>query len=429
MTAEKLHHLFLKSSQVCTDSRTISKDCMFFALKGDNFNGNLFAKEALNKGAKYAIVDENIDVEKENIIKVNDVLKSLQSLATYHRIKLGIPVIALTGSNGKTTTKELINCILSTTYNTSATQGNFNNHIGVPLTLLNFNSNTEIGIIEMGANHQKEIEFLCEIALPDIGLITNFGKAHLEGFGGFEGVIKGKTELYSHLKANEKPIVTNLDDKLQVKQLANYKNTIAFSASQSKNVLEIIQTEQSNNFVTLKYLDTLINSNLIGNYNFTNLAYSITIGHHYKVDKEDIKKAIQSYVPKNNRSQIIKKNSNSIILDAYNANPTSMKAALDNLKNNSSNSKFAILGDMFELGDDAKKEHQYIAEYAEKNTKVSTILVGENFYTSKLSKPESLKFKQFSDLVYYLDKNPIKKSTILIKGSRGMALERLLDII
>lgn len=429
MTIENLYPLFLESSEASTDTRKISKNCMFFALKGENFNGNIFAQEAIKKGAKYAIVDEDTEFTSDKIIKVNNALETLQKLSNYHRKQLKTPIIALTGSNGKTTTKELINAVLSTQYNVIATLGNFNNHIGVPLTLLRFTKQTEIGIVEMGANHQKEIEFLCNIALPDYGLITNFGKAHLEGFGGVEGVIKGKSELYTHLKQHNKLVFINYDDNKQLVQINNYKNTKGFSLSNKDNCLTLKQQTSNNEYVSINYSDKTVNSNLVGNYNFNNIAYAITIGDHFKISTQNIIKSIESYVPDNNRSQIINKGTNKIILDAYNANPSSMKAAIDNFKTMISESKVMILGDMFELGDEAKSEHQSTLEYAEENIIGNAFFVGENFYNCSANKNTSLKFSSYQSLANYLQDNSITKSTILIKGSRGMALERLLDIL
>ena len=423
MEIKKLHELFLTSSTVSTDTRKIENNCMFFALKGENFNGNKFASDAIKKGAKYAIIDQIEYKESENYILVDDVLKTLQDLASYHRNYLNIKIIALTGSNGKTTTKELINTVLNQKFNTTATIGNLNNHIGVPLTLLSMDVSTEIGIVEMGANHQKEIEFLCGIANPDFGYITNFGKAHLEGFGGIEGVIKGKSELYNYLKNANKSILVNTNDSKQVELTKDYSNTICFGGNDEGIHIDFLEV---NPFVVLQCEDTVIPSNLIGSYNFSNISAAIAFGKHFNIPIASIKVAIESYVPKNNRSQIIHKNSNKIILDAYNANPTSMKAALDNLNSLKDKSKVAVLGDMFELGVDAKKEHQLIANYALQMNFNSIYLVGENFYKTQ-SKIKA--FNSYKDLEEHLAIHQISNSTILIKGSRGMALERLIDIL
>ncbi len=427
MNIETLHQIFLKYSSVCTDTRTIKKNDLFFALKGDLFNGNKFAKDALEKGAKYAIVDDKEYAINPNYILVDDVLKTLQQLAKYHRTYLNIKIIALTGSNGKTTTKDLINSVLKKKYKTVATKGNLNNHIGVPLTLLTMHKDTEIGIVEMGANHLEEIEFLCNIANPNYGYITNFGKAHLEGFGGVEGVIKGKSELYNHLKQNNKLIYINAEDDLQLKQLNDYKNYYSFGSSSKENAT--IEFLEANPFVKVQFNNLLINSKLIGKYNFSNISAAIAIGNYFNVSDVDIKSAVEAYTPKSNRSQIIKKGSNNILLDAYNANPTSMKAALDSFSNLTNENKIAILGDMFELGQDAAKEHQYIAEYLLKLNIDKTYLVGQNFHATIVSSSNIKQFKSFEDLKEAIVKYDIKNSLFLIKGSRGMALERILDVL
>lgn len=426
MNIENLHTLFLKCSSVCTDTRKITKNCMFFALKGDNFNGNLFAKEAIKKGALYTIVDEKSAVENDNYILVKDVLTTLQQLARYHRLELGLPIISLTGSNGKTTSKELINSVLQKKFKTVATVGNLNNHIGVPLTLLSMTTETEIGIVEMGANHLKEIAFLCSIAQPDYGYITNFGKAHLEGFGSVEGVIKGKSELYDHLKENDKLIFINANDEKQLTQLGDY--TLFYSFGNDASVKCKTEMISANPMVVSEYENRTIKSNLIGAYNFNNISAAIAIGQYFKVNSKDIKEAIESYVPENNRSQIIEKGSLKIILDAYNANPTSMKAALDNFSELAAEKKIAILGDMFELGKEAENEHQFIADYASDLNIDLTYLVGENFYKTSANSLKAKTFKTFEALKAELESKTLKEATLLIKGSRGMALERVLNL-
>ena len=427
MSISEIYSIFLKCDSVSTDTRTIAKNCLFFALKGDNFNGNVFAQEALKNGAKYCIIDEEPYAVNEKFILVDSVIETLQELATYHRKTLNTPLIALTGSNGKTTTKELINAVLNTQYKTIATQGNYNNHIGVPLTLLRLKKDTEIGIIEMGANHQKEIEFLANITLPDYGLITNFGKAHLEGFGGIEGVIKGKSELYDHLISNGKLVFINNDDVLQIKQIGTYKNVYTFGNSNGNN-LEVNQLHNSD-FVSLEFNNIRVNSNLTGSYNFNNIAVAIAIGAYFKINDRQIKQGIETYVPSNNRSQIIKRDSTKIILDAYNANPTSMKAAIDNFKNLSSENKILFLGDMFELGEVAEIEHQLILDYAEKQISGQCIFIGSNFKKTVPSKNNSMLFETFEKCVDYIKHLDLSNALILIKGSRGMALERIVDIL
>lgn len=427
MNIESLHNLFLKHNSVCTDTRKLKEGDLFFALKGDNFNGNLFAEDALNNGAAFAIIDEQNNAEDNRYILVEDVLTTLQQLAKYHRQQLGTKIIALTGSNGKTTTKELINVVLSTRYKTTATVGNLNNHIGVPLTLLSMNKSTEIGIVEMGANHLKEIEFLCAIAQPDYGYITNFGKAHLEGFGSVEGVIIGKSELYKYLSANNKLIFVNSDDKKQVEILKDYKNIYSFGSSKTNQTT--IGFEDANPFVISKFKNERIKSRLIGSYNFTNISAAIAIGNYFNIEASSIKNAIENYIPSNNRSQIITKGTNKVIMDAYNANPSSMKAALDNFEKQQDTVKIAILGDMLELGDDAEKEHQYIAELATTMPFNYVILIGENFSNTTIDSPKVTLFNSFESFKTNFDVSQLYKATLLIKGSRSMALERILDII
>jgi len=427
MTINTLYKHFLECNTICTDSRKITQDCMFFALKGDNFNGNIYAKTASENGAKFCVVDEKEFAIDNRFILVNDVLKTIQELATFHRKKLNIPIIALTGSNGKTTTKELINSVLSTQYNTTATIGNLNNHIGVPLTLLRMTKDTEIGIVEMGANHQKEIEFLCNIAFPDYGVITNFGKAHLEGFGGVEGVIKGKSELYDHLKAHHKTIFVNHNDEKQLKQIGTYESIYTFGKENSKGPNPLLKSSQP--FVTLDYVGNTINSQLTGEYNFNNISVAIAFGVFFKIKPENIKMAIEDYIPTNNRSQFIKKESNTFLMDAYNANPTSMKVALLNFEKLTDKIKIAILGDMFELGKDAEKEHQYIADLCSTLLLDKVILIGENFFKTALVSTKVMAYKSFDDFKNQVNLSNIKNTTFLIKGSRGMAMERVLELL
>ncbi|NNL16320.1 MAG: UDP-N-acetylmuramoyl-tripeptide--D-alanyl-D-alanine ligase [Flavobacteriaceae bacterium] len=423
MNINTIYSYFLACNSVCTDTRKIKENDMFFALKGANFNGNKFAEQAILNGAKYAVIDEK-EYQNKNTILVEDVLTTLQELGTHHRKKLNIPIIALTGSNGKTTTKELINSVLSKKYRTTATQGNYNNHIGVPLTLLSLTDQTEIGVVEMGANHLNEIKFLCNISLPDYGLITNFGKAHLEGFGGIKGVIKGKSEIYDHLIAYNKTVFINTDDALQVKQINDYSNQITYGSGKNNDC--IVKFKEANPFVILHFKKEIIKSKLIGDYNFSNVAVAIAIGDHFKIDVKDIKDAIENYLPVNNRSEIFTKGTNTIILDAYNANPTSMKAALDNLAQLTHQTKIAILGDMFELGIDTAKEHQSIADYASELNLNDVYFVGENFASVSTHHKQ---FESFEDFESSFSKLKINHASILIKGSRGMQMERILDFL
>lgn len=426
MNIETLHQHFLKSNGISTDSRNIIKNSLFFALKGDNFNGNLFAQEALDKGAYKVIVDE----EKYNkttgeTILVRDALITLQRLAHFHREYLGLTIIALTGSNGKTTSKELINAVLSQKYKTQATKGNLNNHIGVPLTLLAISEDTELGIVEMGANHPNEIEILCNIALPNFGYITNFGKAHLEGFINLEGVVRAKTELYKFLEKNDGTVFVNANDPKQLETSTRIKR-ISFATADADYNIELIN---SNAELLVSYKDTLIQTHLVGAYNFDNISVAIALGAYFGVEIEDIKKALENYIPSNNRSQLIKKGNNQILMDAYNANPTSMMAALENFKSIKGTNKILFLGDMFELGQNSDQEHQTIVNYIEEYRLGNAILIGENFFNTKTKSDEILKFKSYEEAKTEIQKNIPKDSYILIKASRGMALERILDLI
>ncbi|MFV0566704.1 MAG: UDP-N-acetylmuramoyl-tripeptide--D-alanyl-D-alanine ligase, partial [Flavobacteriaceae bacterium] len=383
MEIAQLHQLFLTCNAACTDTRKIIQNDMFFALKGDNFNGNTYAEQAIAKGAKYAVVDDAQYQTSNSIIVVEHVLETLQKLAAFHRKHLNIPIVALTGSNGKTTTKELINTVLLQKYRTTATAGNLNNHIGVPLTLLSMTDKTEIGIVEMGANHLNEINFLCQIAQPDYGYITNFGKAHLEGFGSIEGVIKGKSELYDYLKFHNKTIFVNGNDAIQYEKTLGTNRVVFSEENQStqKTNFNINFIEAQPN-VTVRFNNTTVNSELIGAYNFNNISAAIAIGLYFEVETDKIKNAIEHYIPSNNRSQVIKKGSNTIILDAYNANPSSMKAALTNFNDLKTDNKIVFLGDMFELGKAAKTEHETIADFADSLKVENIVLIGENFHNT-----------------------------------------------
>ncbi|MBD0852227.1 UDP-N-acetylmuramoyl-tripeptide--D-alanyl-D-alanine ligase [Maribacter arenosus] len=425
MSIEKLHQIFLQFPTVCTDTRKINKSCIFFALKGDNFNGNEYADEALRKGASHAIVDEKKYAVSNRVILVDDVLKTLQKLATYHRNYCAAKVIGLTGSNGKTTTKELIYAVLSEKYKTIATSGNLNNHIGVPLTLLSIKEDTEIAIVEMGANHLKEIEFLCSISQPDFGYITNFGKAHLEGFGGVEGVIKGKSELYDYLMEHNRSIFLNADDPIQFNKLGAYIKKYGYT--QHKKDFYKIEFLEASPYVSIQVEGKTIQSQLIGEYNFTNCCAAILMGKYFNVPLESIIKAIETYLPQNNRSQLIEKNGIEIILDAYNANPSSMKVALENFSGLNGGPKIAFLGDMFELGGTAPSEHQNITDLSAKLNLDKVFLIGENFYETQTS---FTKFKNYKDFESNFSSVELpSRGKILIKGSRGMALERLLDLL
>ena len=425
MKINELHKVFLQYPSVSTDTRKIKENDIFFALKGDNFNGNKYALKAIEKGAAYVIVDEKEFAAHDKAILVNDVLKTLQNLANFHRHYCHAKVISLTGSNGKTTTKELIHSVLATKYKTIATKGNLNNHIGVPLSLLSIKADTEIAIIEMGANHQKEIEFLSRIAEPDFGYITNFGKAHLEGFGGVEGVIKGKSELYDYLITNDKVVFMNADDPIQIEKLGGYIKKYGYSTSDSRYYM--IKMTTANPFVEISVDDTNIKTKLIGDYNFTNCCAAILMGRYFNVPMKLIKKGLESYLPNNNRSQILEKKGFKIILDAYNANPSSMTMALENFSKLKATAKVLFLGDMFELGDTAREEHQAIAELVKQLGFENAYLIGENFFAVD---SDYQKFKTYDAMATFVREHDLPAgATLFIKGSRGMALERILEYL
>lgn len=427
MNIQNIHDLFLKCSKVSIDTRKIEANSFFVAIKGEKFDAHTFAKEALEKGARYVVIDNPDYFIDDRTILVTDSLETLQALAKFHREYLQIPIIALTGSNGKTTTKELVNVVLSKKYTTKATIGNLNNHIGVPLTLLSFTKETQIGIVEMGANHQKEIEFLCNIAQPDYGYVTNFGKAHLEGFGGVEGVIKGKSEMYAFINANDKSVFVNLDDEIQKEKTAHL-HRITFS-QKDKNVNVFIDKVTANPFVKIQALNVEIQSHLIGLYNANNINASITIGNHFEVPNEDIKAAIESYIPENNRSQLLTKGSNEIILDAYNANPSSMLVALENFIQLDKENKIVIIGDMYELGDESRLEHKAIVEFLNQNARFECHFVGKDFFANHIEKDNFHFYQNFEEFTKWLSLIKLENKMLLIKGSRGMALERTLEYL
>jgi UDP-N-acetylmuramoyl-tripeptide--D-alanyl-D-alanine ligase len=427
ISTDQLYKKFLESSGVSTDTRKIEQNSMFFALKGENFDANNFAVDALKDGAKYAVVDNPNVAEGENFLLVNDVLTALQELATYHRKQLGIPVIGLTGSNGKTTTKELIREVLSSKYKVSATEGNFNNHIGVPLTLLSMTKDTELGVVEMGANHIGEIAALCEIAQPTHGLITNIGKAHLEGFGNYEGVIRAKSELYHYLIQHNGVVFVNSDDALLKNMSKRIEEPIFYNNTGDFYECELSSANPYVHFISENGEN--IETHLIGTYNFKNIAAALCVGKYFKVEPDDANNSIANYIPENNRSQIINTAANQIILDAYNANPISMKAALDNIAAMDHGRKVVILGDMFELGDDTDLEHENIVKLVLQMELSKAILCGEA--STKASENESsiTQFETKNEVIEYLKNNPIRDSLILIKASRGMGLETLVEYL
>ncbi|MCJ8155358.1 UDP-N-acetylmuramoyl-tripeptide--D-alanyl-D-alanine ligase [Chryseobacterium sp. SSA4.19] len=423
MNTEQFYSLFLQSGKVTIDSRKIEKNDIFFAFSGDNFDAATLADQAINSGA-LAVILENQDFENQdkNIFCVASTLEFLQELAVYHRQQLQIPIIGLTGSNGKTTTKELIHAVLSERFNVQYTSGNLNNHIGVPLTVLSVRSEHEMAVIEMGANHQKEIEHLCTIAQPDFGYITNFGKAHLEGFGGVEGVIKGKSELYDYLITHHRTVLVNENDFIQVEKTKGYSPTITFGKDTSDYQFELFSEDH---FVGLQYQNVKIISKLTGEYNFTNLCAAASLGLHFGIDIENIKKAIEHYTPTNMRSQIVKKGDKTLVLDTYNANPSSMSVSLANFIS-FEGSTTIIIGDMLELGEESEKEHQNILNYAAELGFTQIITVGENFKQVNSISPA---FENTAELIEYIQLNAIRSENVLLKGSRGIALEKSIDFI
>ena len=423
MNIESFYQLYLQSNKVTIDSRKIESGDIFFAFSGDNFNAATLAEDAISKGALAVIVeDKDFENTAKNIFYVKSTLEFLQNLAKHHRAQLKIPIIALTGSNGKTTTKELIHAVLSQKYNTQYTSGNLNNHIGVPLTLLSIMPEHQMAVIEMGANHQKEIEFLCTIAQPNFGYITNFGKAHLEGFGGVEGVIKGKSELYDFLIANDRFVIINENDPIQVQLTEDYDLIIPFGKTDSEFYFEKFS---ENNCVGLVYEGNSAQSNLTGDYNFTNLCAAASLGLYFGISFDLIKKAFEEYTPTNMRSQIVQKGNKTLVLDTYNANPSSMKVSLDNFAH-FQGSKTIIIGDMLELGEDSYNEHLEIVYYAKTLNFDEIITVGKNFSEVKQNVAN---FLTTEDLIAYLKKHQIKSQNILLKASRGIALEKALDFI
>lgn len=429
--SEKLYSIFKQHPIICTDTRNIVSNSLFFALKGDNFNGNAFAEKALEAGATYAIVDQEPIKKDERYILVDDVLTTLQKLARHHRNQLQIPFIGITGSNGKTTTKELVHAVLSQHYKTHATKGNLNNHIGVPLTILSIPDNAEMAIIEMGANHQKEIALLSSIADPDYGIISNVGKAHLEGFGGFEGVKKGKKELYDHIHLKNGVIFINGDDANLMEMGAAVEKKILYGTSDFFDISGCI--DSTDPFLAISFAVTgnekkfKLKSHLIGEYNLGNILAAIAVGWYFNVPIDKIIFGIENYIPTNNRSQILQKDHNKIIMDAYNANPSSMQAAILNFSRISDPHKMLILGDMFELGTESLKEHALIVELIQELSLSNTIFIGKDFFKHQI--PDYLFFETTEDLKTHFKSNLPKNYTILLKGSRGMKLESLLEVL
>ena len=419
---KNLFQLFYSTSGVCTDTRSIVKDSLFIALKGNNFNANEFAQQAIDKGSKYAIVDESKYANKSNIFLVENCLVFLQKLAHYHRSKFNIPIIGITGSNGKTSTKELINVVLSQKYQVLCTKGNLNNHIGVPLTLLQLKENHEIAIIEMGANKPHDIKELCDIANPTHGIITNIGKAHLEGFINFEGVFKTKTELYHAVKEKNGNIIVNADDTILLKALPNNLSYLSYGEKGDiKGELLELNPFIKLNWKYKNYESSDIQTKMLGKYNYYNFLAAITFGTFFKVNPIKINEAIAHYEPKNNRSEIQKTNKNTLIVDCYNANPSSMKSALESFALIHTSMKIAILGDMKELGNESEAEHQQVLSLC-KDLKIDFFTIGDHFKALN-----NKGFNSKSDFIYFLNKNEIIGKLILLKGSRGIGLEDLIS--
>jgi len=423
---DELYKLYLQCSAVSTDTRKITPGALFIAIKGPNYDANEFASDALRKGARYALVDDAKYADKDGVYLVNNGLDALQTLARVHRSKLEIPVIGVTGSNGKTTTKELIHQVLNTSYKTLATRGNLNNHIGVPLTILSIYREIQIAVIEMGANHLGEIAGLCEIARPTHGLITNIGHAHIEGFGSFEGVIRGKSELYQYLIENRGVAFINSEDEI-LSNMSKRFNQPIFYASPG----DFLHLRLTGNDPFLKFIGESgreVATQLIGSYNFYNVAAALCIGKFFKVPSELAERAVAEYVPTNNRSQVVNLGSNIIILDAYNANPSSMVAALDNLLSMGSTRKMVILGDMMELGSESEDAHRKILEKTRNGIDL-VLLCGPLMAEARQANPEALYFEDKSGLIDYLKDNPPDHSTILIKASRSMGLEEMVEYL
>lgn len=424
----QLYGIFNAHPTVSTDTRSITPGCIFFALKGGNFNGNQFAAEALSKGAAYVVVDEQEFAASERHLLVDDALTALQELAAHHRAALGangLKVVALTGSNGKTTTKELIARVLAKKYNVLFTQGNLNNHIGVPLTLLRLTPGHEVAVIEMGANHQGEIRDLCAIADPDCGLITNIGLAHLEGFGGEEGVFKGKTELLVHLE-KKKGFAFLLEDETRLHAFQPRVQHLSYGTAVTAQVQGTLVT--STPFVSYQWhaegiAPHDVRTQMIGSYNLPNMLGATAIGLHFGVGAQQVDEAIASYVPDNNRSQLGRRGSNTLILDCYNANPSSMSAAIANMAATPAKHKTLILGDMFELGDASASEHQRIVDLLAAQTPDATVLLVGQHFSATTDAHGFLRMKDAAEVKTWLENNRPSESLVLIKGSRGMKME------
>lgn len=422
-----LYQKYLESGKVSTDSRQITPGSVFFALKGPSFNGNQFAEEALSNGATYAVVDESRYATNPRCVLVEDVLKALQDLARLHRKELGFPVIGLTGSNGKTTSKGLVHAVLSTKFKTHATRGNLNNHIGVPVTILSIDKSCEMAVVEMGANRLGEIEQLCSICQPTHGFITNIGKAHVGTFGGFDNVVRGKSELYQYLLATHGTVFVNSQNPILANMARRFKEPIYYPASGDFYHCEHLDEGQL--LAVRAENGDRIQTQLTGGYNFENVAVALTVAKFFGVDARQANAAVAAYAPGNMRSQILRKGTNTIILDAYNANPTSMQAALDNLAKASEKRKVAILGDMYELEGEAEKEHALLGTALREKQIHDAYLCGPLMASARKTFPEGKYYASMEELAAELKVRPIRDAVILVKASRGMAMERILDYL
>lgn len=427
MNITDIYELFLHSSNVTTDSRNCPKNSMFFALKGDKFDGNQYAARALEAGCSYAIIDNPDYKSGERTILVEDSLKTLQQLALRHRKMVGCPIIGITGTNGKTTTKELLAAVLSTKYNVLYTEGNLNNHIGVPLTLLRLTHDHEMAVIEMGASHPGDIKELVDIVHPNYGIITNVGRAHLEGFGSFEGVIKTKGELYDYIRRTKGTLFIDKGNSY-LTEMAKGIDQVAYGADQSAFAWG--RVKDSNPFLTLEWCQQgkihTVETHLIGDYNLNNALAAIAVGRYFKIPAERISRAISSYIPSNNRSQMMKTERNQLIVDAYNANPSSMEAALENFGNMNASAKAVILGDMLELGETSDALHAEVIERLKKMNIDTVLLCGDHFSRTNHSFHS---FENKEELAAWLKANPLNGYHILIKGSHGIGLQTLVDLL
>jgi UDP-N-acetylmuramoyl-tripeptide--D-alanyl-D-alanine ligase len=422
MSIEKLYDIYLQYPNVQTDTRKITKGEIFFALKGPNFNGNQFAKQALEMGAALVVADEDTGITDARIFRVDDVLDKLQQLALHHRKQFDIPFIAITGSNGKTTTKELVNTVLSARYKTYTTQGNLNNHIGIPLTILSIRKDAEMAVIEMGANHRNEIEGYCKIILPTHGIITNCGKAHLEGFGGLEGVRKGKGELFDFLRANNGTAFVMWDYDYLREMSKGIPEIITYGTSGTGHNGRVLQSEP---FLTVEMEGKhQVHTQLVGDYNLPNVLVAVTVGMYFSVEEKDIISAIEKYCPSNSRSQLVQKGSNQVILDAYNANPTSMRAAIENFARQQHDKKMICIGGMMELGGESIAEHAAIVSLLQQFPWQDVVLVGGDF--AKVPHPYRF-FSNSADAANWLKGHPLEHSLILVKGSRSMQMEKVME--